>query len=795
MKMKIQVLALALLLNAPAYLDMKAYAVDIDKMQSIGAAESAIKTSDGLLVKCSDKSQIKIQVLAPDLVRVRASFQKELPEFDHSWALAGTKWGEPATKLSETKEQIALETGELKVVVERNPLRICFYDQKSGKLINADDEPMKFDTKTGAVASAKSLGFEEHFYGLGEKAGHLDKRHEYCQMWSTDHYGYSWGNDPIYQSIPFYIGLLMDNKQPGSWQGSAYGIFYDNSYRTHFDMSNSDPENVIFKADGGEMNYYFFWGPSMKKVVSRYTELTGRMPLPPKWALGNQQCRWSYANEGQVKEIVRRYEEEKIPLEAVHLDIHYMDGYRNFTWDRRRFPRPEGLTKWLSERGVKTIGIVDAGVKYEPGGNYDVYNEGAEKGYFLKKSNGKLYVGKVWPGESVFVDYTKNDAANWWGKLHGRLLDTGIAGIWNDMNEPADFESRDGDKWRDVQNFDEGQNSKHDKMRNLFALLECKATYEGLQNLRPNERPYIITRSGFAGIQRYATMWTGDCLSSWSSLALCLPMFANLGLSGESFVGADCGGFSGRSDGELLCRWYQVACLTPMLRNHHEAGGYDQEPWRFGAKYEDIIRKQIRLRYKLLPYLYTVLAEAHETGIPWFRPLVLENQNDYNTVGLDDEFLVGSSLLCAPVLKEGAVTRDLYLPEGRWYDFYSGEKFKGKSYISVKAPLDRVPLFVKAGTVLPTQAVLEHISQETGKEPLSYLVFPDNDGKASGELYQDDGRTPAYLHGEFERSSLSFAGGKLQIVSNKNKVKRELPESEYKIIGISTSPGNSNDSQ
>lgn len=759
-------------------------AADLTNMQAIGAAQTVNKVADGMIIDCDDRSQIKVQVLAPDLVRVRVAFQKSLPEQDHSWAIARTKWEPVRIEISETKDQFALETSELKVLVQRSPMRISFVDRKTGKLLNSDGQSMKFDPKTGAVAAIKSLGFEEHFYGLGEKAGHLDKRHDYVQMWSTDHYGYNWGSDPIYQSIPFYIGLLMDDSAgAGSWQGTAYGIFYDNSYRTHFDMSSSDPENVLFKADGGEMNYYFFYGPSMKKVLNRYTELTGRMPMPPKWALGNQQCRWSYANEQQVKDIVLRYEKEKIPLDAVQLDIHYMDGYRNFTWDRTRFPDPKKLTSWLASKGVKVVTIIDAGVKYEPGGKYETYNEGVAKGFFLKKSNSQLYVGKVWPGESVFVDYTLPDAAKWWGDKHRGLLDDGVAGIWNDMNEPADFESRDGDKWIDVVNYDEGRYSKHDKMRNLFAFLECKATYEGLQRLRPQERPYVITRSGYAGIQRYATMWTGDSNSTWSSLALCLPMFANLGLSGEPFVGADCGGFSGRADGELLTRWYQVAFLTPFLRNHHEANGYDQEPWRFGARYEDIIRKYVQLRYQLMPYLYTVLADAHATGVPWYRPLILENQNDYNAVSIEDEFLVGSSLLCAPIVKEGAVARDVYLPEGQWYDFYSGEKFNGRQTISVKAPLETVPLFVKAGSILPMTPVVDHLSQQVHHAPVNYAVYPDKDGRASGELYEDDGNTPAYLQGAFERFALDFKEGKLLSSSKKSKATIQIGNADYKVVG------------
>ena len=695
-------------------LSSPALAVDLTGMHTIGNGSTLTNLPDGALIDCDDKSQVRLQVLAPDLVRVRAAFQKSIPQHDQSWAIARTDWDKVPTKVSETNEAFSLETSELRVVVNRNPLRVSFYDAHSGQLINADGLPMQYDPTNGAVAAAKSVGSEEHLYGLGEKAAHLDKRHDAYEMWSSDTPGYLIGRDPIYQSIPFYIGLSMDPVAAGGWHGSAYGIFFDNSYHTHFDLASRDPEHVIFQSDGGEMNYYFFYGPSIKKIVGRYTELTGRMPLPPKWALGNQQSRYSYANEQQVKDVITRYKKENIPLDVLHFDIHYMDAYRVFTWNHERFPDPKGLIKWMNDQGVKAVTIIDPGVKYEPGGTYSVFNEGTVHNYFLKQTNGEPYVGEVWPGKSVFVDYTLADAAKWWGDQHKTLLDAGVSGIWNDMNEPADFQSRDGDKWKDVVNYDDGEHSKHAKMRNLFAFLECKATYEGLQRLRPNERPYVITRSGYAGIQRYATMWTGDSNASWDALALSIPMFETLGLSGESFVGADLGGYMGRSDGEFLARSYQIGFLSPFCRNHHAVDHYDQEPWRFGKRYEDIIRKFVQLRYHLLPYLYTVLAEAHETGVPWFRPLILEDQDDYDALDIDDEFMVGSALLAAPVLHPGVTKRELYLPRGQWYDYFTGEKYEGGQYISVKAPLDTVPLFVKAGTIMPTAPAVDFVGQAGG---------------------------------------------------------------------------------
>jgi alpha-glucosidase len=342
------------------------------------------------------------------------------------------------------------------------------------------------------------------------------------------------------------------------------------------------------------------------------------------------------------------------------------------------------------------------------------------------------------------------------------------------MNEPADFEDRDGSKWKDIVNYDQGEHSKHAKMRNLFAMLECKATYEGLKRLRPNDRPYLITRSGYAGIQRYSTMWTGDCNSTWDALALSIPMFETLGLCGEPFVGADCGGFIGKSNGELLTRWYQVGFLSPFFRNHHEIGNDYQEPWRFGQQYEDIIRKYVKLRYRLLPHLYTLLAEAHETGVPWIRPLVLEYQNDKNVLSIDDEFMVGNKILCAPVLQAGATSRDVYLPAGEWYDFFTNKQYKGDQHITIQAPLDTVPLFVKAGTILPTGPALNYVGQPS-EEKISYEVFPDKEGAATGELYEDDGKTQAYLNGVSDHFTLKFRDGKITSTSSKDNLEKSLP--------------------
>ena len=749
-------------------------AQDITSLEKIGPVTSFTKIEKGITLNCQDKSQVQLIVLAPDLIRVRASFAKPIPAKDHSWAIAKDDWIIPRWQLSETAESIVLATDELEVQVHRSPLLIDFRDARTHALINADEQPMAYDprgTLTGMmfdpaagtfVAAAKKLGFDEHFYGLGEKAARLDKRRGSFVNWNADTPGYTEGKDPIYQTIPFYLGLQ---------HGVAYGIFFDNSYRSYFDFGRSSQQRAWFGAEGGELNYYLFYGPAIKKILGRYADLTGHMPLPPMWALGNQQSRWSYYPDTMVEEVVRQYRERDLPLDVIHLDIDYMSNYRVFTFDAKRFPDPKALTDRLGKQGVKVVTIVDPGVKHQPptasstkgqsahpdlashDQSYYVFDQGIEKKYFQHRKNGELFIPKVWPGDSVFVDYTLPDARRWWGDLHRAYTDNGVAGIWNDMNEPSDFVDQSGKNQMDVVSFDEGENSTHAKNRNVFALLEARATYEGLERLRPGSRPYVITRAAYAGIQRYSTMWTGDTNSTWESLQLNIPMFTTLGLSGEPFVGSDVGGFMGRGNGELLVRSYQVSFLAPFCRNHKTIDAYDQEPWRFGKYYEDIIRKYLKMRYELMPFLYSTLEEAHRTGVPLFRPLVLNYPDDPNTYNLDDEFMIGDDLLVAPVLKPDVTERRVYLPKGVWCDYWTSKRYEGGRTIQVRAPLEMVPMFVRAGAIIPLAPAMNYIGEKPA-DPLTLAVYPDEKGLASASLYEDDGLSPAYREGVFRRTAI-----------------------------------------
>jgi len=752
-------------------------AIEIEGLVPIGPYQS----HSGEVIQCRDNSQVKVHFLKPDLVRIQMAYRQNLDQTP-SWAIARTDYPPPSVATQDSPARLSFSSSQLTVILHKDPLKVEIQDKKGSTLFkdhhpllgdpNHTQNPNLFDPEAGSMlVVTKSLGLDEHFYALGEKAHKLDRRRGHFSMWNSDTPRYTEGKDPIYQSIPFYIALN---------RGQAYGVFQDNPHRSHFDFGHTQQEWTGYAVEGGQIDTYFFQGPEIKTVLQNYTELTGRIYLPPKWALGHQASRWSYYPDSMVEQIADTYRSHDLPLDVMTLDIDYMQKYRVFTWDRKRFPDPSALTRRLKAKGLHTVTIVDPGVKYQPGPlttpgsqpelqdqsqSYYVYNQGIENGFFVKRKNGQPMVTRVWPGDSVFVDYTQEAARKWWGDLHRAYLDHGVEGIWNDMNEPADFTDQGevGANQRDSVFYDHGKNSPHAKNRNLVALLMCRSTYEGLRRLRPDQRPYIITRAAYAGIQRYATMWTGDAPSSWEALALSMPMFCNLGLSGEAFIGADVGGFMNRGDGEMLARAYQISFLVPFCRNHKDMSGYDQEPWRFGPYYEGIIRKYLKLRYRLLPYLSAGIEEAHRTGIPFIRPLVLEYQNDPHTWSMDDQFLAGSDLLCAPITRPAQEQRRVYFPGSQpWYDFYTGKTQASGRVKLLDAPLEQAPLYVRGGAILPLGPEKNTVDA-LPNAPLELRIYPDAHGQASTSLYEDDGKTPQYTQGRFARRKVRYGQNRLSL--------------------------------
>lgn len=610
------------------------------------------------------------------------------------------------------------------------------------------------------VQAVKVMDGNEKFYGLGDKTGFLNKRDYEFENWNTDNpQAHTEDFRALYKSIPFFITL----KDTG-----VYGIFFDNTYHSYMNFGKECQDYYYFGAENGNLDYYFISGEKMADVVSGYTYLTGTTPVPQFWTLGYQQSRWGYDSAAVIRDIAKKYREYEIPCDTIHFDIDYMDGYRIFTWNDKDYGKPGELINEIKDAGFKTVCIIDPGVKVDE--NYDVYREGIENGYFAKTPEGDVYVNAVWPGDAVYPDFGNPKVRDWWAGKQGYLLDMGVDGVWNDMNEPASFH---GELPADVVFTDEDLPSTHAAMHNVYGHNMAKATYEGIKKIS-GKRPFVITRACYAGSQKYTTAWTGDNQSLWSHLQMAIPQLCNLGLSGMSFVGTDIGGFGADCTPELLSRWIEAAAFSPLFRNHSSNGCIYQEPWQFGKEVLDINRKFIRLRYQLLPYLYDLLFEGEKTGLPVMRPLVMHYEKDPEVWNLNDEFLVGENLLVAPVVTQGATRRMVYLPEGIWYGLFDKREYQGSRYYLIEAPLDTCPVFAKAGTILPVYEVMQYVG-ERPYDLLKLVVFP---GEGRYVHYQDNGTDFLYREGCYNAYEFVSRNGKITTNMQKNAYEKTYREIE-----------------
>jgi alpha-glucosidase len=684
---------------------------------------------------------LTISVLAPNLIRVRMAPTGEFtPRRSWAVALADEEWPTVPFQVQEKADAVEIETEQLRVVVHRNPCRIQFFDSTGQPF--AQDATQGMGWRESGVAGWKQIEADEHFYGFGERTGLLDQIAKVRTNWTFDALDYDVLTDNMYQAIPFFMALRP---------GVGYGLFFNTTFWSQFDMGAEQPGIWRMETQGSELDYYIIYGPEPAKILNTYTQLTGRMPLPPRWSLGYQQCRWSYESDIVVRELAREFRQRCIPCDVIFLDIDYMDGYRVFTWSPKRFGDAPQLLRELIQDGFQVVTIIDPGVKYEPEADYSVFDDGLKNNYFVRKTNGQLFHGYVWPDKAVFPDFMRPEVRDWWGNWQKSLTTLGVAGIWNDMNEPALDDRPFGDPGNkiwfplDTPQGPVDERVTHAETHNLYGLMMAQASYQGLERLRPTERSFVLTRSGYAGIQRWSAVWTGDNQSLWEHLEMSLPMLCNLGLSGVAFVGADIGGFAGNATAELFARWMQVGMLYPLMRSHSAMSTAQHEPWVFGDKVEQICREYIELRYRLLPYIYTLFWEASTTGAPIVRPLLYHFPNDPQTYSLSDQVMLGSSLLAAPVYRPGVECRTVYLPEGRWYDWWSGEVFDGPTNILADAPIERMPLYVRAGSIIPTAPIMQYVDER----PLDQLTLWVWKGTGEFTLYEDDGRTFDYKTGGY----------------------------------------------
>jgi alpha-glucosidase len=689
---------------------------------------------------------VKIAYLKNVGFRVRYSFSgKFAPLF--SYATIKHLPSKASIKIANNGNYLTLTSGNEILHIQKKPFRITYKNTKG--------QPFMKDNFGAGHLGQKLCHITKRYkgtayYGLGERTGNINRAGERFVLWNTDRASYDSNNLPLYQSYPFYIGLR---------NGKAYGVFYDNSFKSMFDFGGQLKTSIGYYAQGGELRFYVFYGPSIKKVLKKYTTLTGRAPLPPKWALGYQQSRWTYYPAQELYRLENEFRTRHIPLDVLYLDIGYMRGYRVFTWNKNLFPHPQKMMSKLKKDGIKVATIIDPGIKKDS--TYKIYNEGLKKNAYVTYPDGSTYIGDVWPGKVAFPDFSNPVTRKWWGKLIDNWHQEGVAGMWIDMNEPSNF---GGKTIPYITVFDkDGRKAGEYEMHNVYALLEAKATYNALRKKWPNQRPFVITRAGFSGIQRYSAMWTGDNTARWADVGKMLTMVMSTGIVGEPFDGFDIGGFIGSPSGQLYMRFLQVGVLMPFCRTHSAKGSRMQEPWDYGHMYTYINKKFIRLRYKLLPVLYTAFYQSTQTGAPIIQPLVFQFQDDPKTYSINDQFMVGNHLMAAPVIHKDQNSRKLYLPKGTWYEFFNDKKYSGGQSITVPAPVHAVgvfdpndttykhpyaglPLFVEAGSVIPMQQVQQYVGQ---KKITNMNLRVYNGGSKTSKLYEDDGKTQNYRKGKY----------------------------------------------
>jgi len=728
--------------------------IETDTYRRFERVESVEETPHGVLASLHGE-RLRLDVIRADTVRVKISRGGVFDE-EPTFAVCVDPLSEatPFT-MERDDEAVRVRTADLVVTLWLDPFRLDVHRTDGTAVVetaqDSEGRYWAYATLNDAFTVRRRCRQEDAVYGLGEKTGHHNRKGRDFTLWNTDvlspdatrEFTGRWPEgdprgertstefDPYYVSIPFFY----HQSYPA---GTMSGSFVDNGYRGAYEFSQPEEYRIHFA--GGQYTEYIFAGPRMPAILTAYTWLTGRTAPPPLWSLGYHQCRWFDYTQDAVEGIAQRHRDNGIPCDALWLDIEYMDGYRVFTWNTTSFPDAPGMLKRLEDKGFRVITIIDPGVKHDPG--YWVYDQAVERDVLCKTEGGDIYIGQVWPGDTAFPDFATEEARDWWGELNAAHVASGLAGIWNDMNEPATGNIEPG-----AMRFAKGQQS-HERYHNQYALLMAMGTTQGLLKAMPGKRTFVLSRAGFAGIQRYAANWMGDNLSRWDHLWLSLPMAAGLGVSGQAFVGADIGGFAGNSNAELYLRWMQYGALTPFCRNHSEIGNVDQYAWSWGEVVQGIVREAVRLRYRLLPYIYASFLTASETGAPVQRPMVFDYQDDPTVRDLDDQYLFGPDLLVAPVLQPGQTARQVSLPQGGWYDWHPGHRHDGQAFLHVPTPMERIPVFARGGSVIPLWPEAPDSTAGYHPEELELRVFiPSTDGVFESDLQEDDGLSFAASEG------------------------------------------------
>ena len=615
----------------------------------------------------------------------------------------------------------------------------------------------------GKVSFACELGEDDFIFGLGQAVRGINKRGHRYRAWNSDDFSHTEDKNSLYASH----NLLLFSGEVG-----LFGAYFDDPGEVIFDLGCTEMNRVVITSMNGDLSVYLIEGDSLTDLCGQFRQLTGRSYVPPKWGLGYIQSRWGYATEKDLREVVREHRERHIPLDGMSMDIDYMEAYKDFTWNRDGFPDLPGLAAELKENHIRLVPIIDAGVKQEKG--YDVCEEGLEKDYFVKKADGSPFIGAVWPGRSYFTDFLRPDARLWFGRQYRKLLDAGIEGFWNDMNEPALFYTpemleaayakaealrganlgldettalkdaflnlaNNPEDYRRFYHEVDGRKVRHDKVHNLYGAMMTRAAAEGFAEYAPEKRFLLFSRSSFIGAHRYGGVWQGDNASWWSHILMNLRMMPSLNMCGFLFCGADLGGFGCHTTGDLLLRWLQLGVFTPLMRNHAALGTRDQEAYRF--ENWPAMRRVLTVRYALIPYLYSTLMKAALADGMMFRPLAFDYPTDAMACRTEDQVMLGDEAMIAPVYEQNARGRHVYLPEDMLLvRFRSAEDYdlvpmkQGHHWVDLA--IDEFLLFIRRGTIVPLAKSAEWVEAVDGSD-LTMLGWLDGDARFT--LYDDDG--------------------------------------------------------
>jgi alpha-glucosidase len=684
----------------------------------------------------------KIDVYNASIIRVRVKQNGAFRDF--SYALADTalplftEWS-----ISEKESIIYLETNTIKIQVEKAPHFRVTFRNNDGVIINQDVAGMGFGTSFIGERSTlyKVLQPGERFVGLGEVLGNLDKRGSGFTLNNTDTYKYGDPRLSMYTSIPFYIGMHTQ---------VMYGLFYHNTYKTFFNFGLSTPGFSSITADGGDVDYFFIHDADMAGILKHYTALTGRMPLPPKWSIGYHQSRCSYYPQQQVELLAENFRKKELPIDCIVLDADYLFEYEPFRINTQRFPDLRSMATRLKKMGIELTASVNPGIKIDT--TYAAYHDGLKQDVFIKYADGSKFTSDIWPNTNHFPDFTKPASRAWWRDQMKFLPEHGVHGYWNDMNEPA----VGGSYLPDNLLFDfDGRKATSLEAKNLYGFLMARSSYEAAVKYGGNRRPFVLTRSGFAGVQRYAAVWTGDNTAKDEHLLGGALLNTQMGLSGVPFVGDDIGGYIGPASKELFTRWMQVGMFSPFARNHKEAWSHANEPWAFGEETEAIARAFMKFRYRLMPYLYSAFYEAAQTGMPIARSLCMYfpfDEKVYHPL-YQYQFMCGPALLVVPVSSSEKM-KSFYLPAGNWYNLYTDEKMEGARELQTQVPMHQIPLFVKESSMIPMQTDVLSANEKPSDTLRLHVYY----GGLKNEYtwYEDDGETMDYQQGMFMQRKIIF---------------------------------------